>query len=109
MKSDILAILIAASAAAVFFNAVIAHAADAEKLNRDKGCSACHAIDKKLVGPSYKEIAAKYKGEAGAQANLEKKVKDGGSGVWGAIPMPPNKGRVSDAELAALVSWVLAR
>lgn len=109
MKSDILAILIAASAAAVFFSAAIAHAADAEKLNRDKGCSACHAIDKKLVGPSYKEIAAKYKGEAGAQANLEKKVKDGGSGVWGAIPMPPHKGRVSDEELTALVSWVLAR
>ncbi|MEX0957797.1 MAG: c-type cytochrome [Burkholderiales bacterium] len=109
MKSDILAILIAALAAAVFFNAVIAHAADAEKLNKDKGCSACHALDKKLVGPAYQEIAAKYNGDAGAQANLEKKVRDGGSGVWGAIPMPPHKGRISDAELTILVSWVLAR
>jgi cytochrome c len=109
MKSDILAILIAASAAAVFFNAGTAHAADAEKLNRDKGCSACHAIDKKLVGPSYKEIAVKYKGDASAQTNMEKKVRDGGSGVWGAIPMPPHKGRLSDAELAALVGWVLAQ
>jgi cytochrome c len=107
MKSDILAVLIAGSAAAVFFSVATAHAAEAERLNKEKGCSACHAIDKKLVGPSYKDIAAKYKGDRGAQTDLEKKVRDGSSGVWGAIPMPPHKGRLSDAEIAALVRWVM--
>lgn len=107
MRSDILAVLIAGCAAAVFFSAATAHSMEVERLNREKGCSACHAIDKKLVGPSYREVAAKYKDDSGAQANLESKVRDGGSGVWGAIPMPPHKGRLSDAEIAALVRWVM--
>src|SRR5258706_15993337 len=68
-------------------------------------CQACHTVDKKLVGPSYKEVAAKYAGDSTAAAKLEQKVKNGGSGVWGAIPMPPNN--VPDADVKTLVEWIL--
>jgi cytochrome c len=84
-------------------------AADELKLAQDSGCLACHAVDKKLVGPSYKEVAAKYKGDPKAEAMLVKKVKEGGAGVWGQIPMPPNSPRVSDANIQTLVKWVLAQ
>jgi cytochrome c len=77
-----------------------------EKLAKDKGCTACHANDKKLVGPAYKEVAKKYKGDAGAAAKLAEKVVKGGQGVWGPIPMPPNK--VTDDEAKKLVAYVLA-
>src|SRR5262245_66476586 len=70
-------------------------------------CQACHTVDKKLVGPTYKEVAAKYAGDSAALAKLEQKVKSGGSGVWGAIPMPPNN--VPDADLKTLVEWILAQ
>ena len=70
-------------------------------------CQACHAVDKKLVGPAYKEVAAKYAGDGAAPAKLQQKVKAGGSGVWGTIPMPPNN--VPDADLKALVTWILAQ
>jgi len=84
-----------------------AAAADASALATKYNCTACHAADKKLVGPSYKEIAAKYASDAGAAAKLEQKVKNGGSGVWGAIPMPPNN--VPDTDLKTLVEWILAQ
>jgi cytochrome c5 len=71
------------------------------------GCVACHAVDKKILGPSYDDVAAKYKGDPGALAKLEQKVKAGGSGVWGAIPMPPNT-QVSDADIQSLVTWILS-
>ena len=77
-----------------------------EELAKKHGCLACHAIDKKVIGPSYKEVAAKYKGEKGAEAKLIGKVKDGGQGTWGQIPMPPNSS-VSDADIKTLVKWVL--
>jgi len=77
-----------------------------EKLAKDKGCTACHANDKKLVGPAYKEVAKKYKGDAGAAAKLAEKVVKGGQGVWGPIPMPPNK--VTDDEAKKLVAYVLS-
>src|SRR5260370_39628461 len=64
--------------------------AAATQLMTKYSCQACHPLDKKLVGPTYKEIAAKYAGDSTALAKLEQKVKTGGSGVWGAIPMPPN-------------------
>lgn len=70
-------------------------------------CVACHAPDKKLVGPSFKDVAAKYKADAGAAAKLVQKVKKGGGGVWGPVPMPPNAA-VPDADVGALVSWILA-
>jgi len=80
---------------------------DAAALLTKYNCTACHTVDKKLVGPSYKEVAAKYAGDAGAAAKLEKKIKDGGTGVWGQIPMPPNA--VPDADLKTLVEWILAQ
>ena len=76
-------------------------------LAKKNGCLACHAEDKKVVGPSYKDVAAKYKGQADAEAKLVAKVKNGGGGVWGAMPMPPNP-KVSDANLHTLVKWVLS-
>jgi cytochrome c len=70
------------------------------------GCAACHGVDKKIVGPSYQEVAAKYRGDKDALARLVQKVKAGGSGVWGAVPMPPNA-QVPEADIKALVSWIL--
>jgi len=78
----------------------------AEAMMKKDGCAACHAIDKKIVGPAYVDVAAKYKGDKDALAKLSEKVKKGGSGVWGAIPMPPNV-TVSDADIKELVTWIL--
>ena len=75
-------------------------------LSGKSGCVACHQVDKRLVGPSYQEIAAKYKVDAGAQSRLSQKVKNGGGGVWGAIPMPPNA--IRDDDIRALVEWILS-
>ncbi len=82
-------------------------AQSAEDLIKKNGCSACHANDKKVVGPAYADVAAKYKGDAGAAAKLAAKVKAGGSGVWGPVPMPPNPS-VSDADLKSIVTYILA-
>jgi cytochrome c5 len=71
------------------------------------GCSACHAVDKKIVGPAYQDVAAKYKGDKDAPAKLAQKVKAGGAGVWGQVPMPPNAA-VPDEDVKALASWILA-
>lgn len=79
-----------------------------EALAKKNNCMACHQIDKKVVGPSFKDIAAKYKGEDGAREMLMAKVKAGGSGVWGPIPMPPNAA-VSEEDNALLVDWILAQ
>jgi cytochrome c len=76
-----------------------------EALAKKHNCTACHAIDKKLVGPAYKDVAAKYRGQNVA-AKLEEKVKKGGQGVWGPVPMPPNAA-VPDADIKKLVDWVL--
>ena len=78
-----------------------------EALAKAKNCMSCHAVDKKVVGPSYKDVAKKYAGNAGAVAMLEGKVKKGGSGAWGTVPMPPNPA-LSDADIKKLVAWVLA-
>jgi cytochrome c5 len=78
-----------------------------EALMQKDGCAACHAVDKKIVGPSYQDVAAKYRGDAGALVKLVQKVKAGGAGVWGQIPMPPNP-KVPDDDVKALVSWILS-
>ena len=78
-----------------------------EELAKKNACTACHAIDKKLVGPAYKEVAAKYRKDKGAEAMLIEKVKKGGVGVWGQVPMPPNA-LVKDEDVKTLVKWVLA-
>src|SRR5258705_10624291 len=67
---------------------------------------ACHAVDKKVVGPAYKEIAKKYAGDKSAAEKLVHKIKNGGGGVWGAIPMPPNN--IPDADITTLVEWTLS-
>ena len=78
-----------------------------EALAKKYNCLACHSVDKKLVGPAYTDVAAKYKGDAGAEAKLVAKVKNGGTGTWGQIPMPPNS-TVPDADVKTLVKWVLS-
>ena len=87
--------------------AASAFAQSGEDLLKKNGCTACHAIDKKVIGPAYKEVAEKYRSDAGAAAKLQDKVKKGGSGVWGPVPMPPNT-QVSDADIKAMVAYVLA-
>ena len=75
-------------------------------LATSKNCMACHALDHKVVGPAYKDVAAKYAGDKNAVAKLTKKILNGGSGVWGAIPMPANA-QVNEAEAKQLAAWVL--
>lgn len=77
-----------------------------EELAKKYNCLACHQMDKKLVGPSYQDVAAKYKDEADAATTLAAKIKNGGVGVWGQIPMPPNP-NISDADLDTLTAWIL--
>ena len=79
-----------------------------EALATAKGCMACHKVDVKVVGPAYKDVAAKYKDDATAVDTLVAKVKAGGKGVWGEIPMPPNPA-VSDEDLKTLVTWILSQ
>ncbi|MGH8787649.1 MAG: c-type cytochrome [Cupriavidus necator] len=103
MKQFVIAALMLGAAAS-------AHAVDAAKaqeIANKNACMGCHQVDKKLVGPSYKEVATKYKGDKNALASLSKKVKSGGSGVWGPVPMPANAA-ISDADLKTVVEWVLA-
>jgi len=77
-------------------------------LAQKKNCMACHAVDKKLVGPAYKDVAAKYAGQKDAVDKLAAKVVKGGAGVWGAVPMPANP-QVTDAEAKQLVEWILTQ
>ncbi|MEO5661625.1 MAG: c-type cytochrome [Polaromonas sp.] len=103
MKRTLLAI---ASVAAGF--AVSAPALADLQLATAKNCMACHAIDKKLVGPAYKDVAAKYAGQKDAASKLEAKVLKGGSGVWGPVPMPANT-QVTPDEAKKLVAWILTQ
>ena len=104
------AVLVSLAGAALLASGA-AHAAldnaKAEAMMKKDGCAACHAIDKKLVGPAYVDVAAKYKNDKNAVATLTKKVKEGGSGVWGQIPMPPNAS-APEADIKELVTWILA-
>lgn len=72
------------------------------------GCTNCHDMDRKVVGPSYKDVAAKYKDDPDAETKLVKKIMNGGSGVWGKMRMPSNRGKLSDEELKTIVSWILS-
>ncbi len=101
----------AAGAAAALFALGLAGAsapadADGAALAQKYGCLGCHSVEHKVVGPAYKDVAAKYKGDEGARAALSKKVREGGVGTWGQIPMPPNTGP-SDAEIDEMVGWIL--
>jgi cytochrome c len=77
-------------------------------LAKAKNCMTCHAVDSKVVGPGFQEIAAKYAGQKDAQAKLVVKVIKGGSGVWGPIPMPAN-GQLSEPDAQTLVKWILSQ
>ena len=103
-KIAIMPLFAAIGAAALTFSGM-AHADAA--LAQKKNCMACHAVDKKVVGPSYKDVAAKYAGQKDAADKLAAKIMKGGSGVWGPVPMPANP-QVSDAEAKQLAAWVLA-
>jgi cytochrome c len=96
-----------ALAALAALSIVAAPALANEELAKKHACTACHAIDKKLVGPGYKEVATKYRGNAKAEALLIDKVKKGGVGTWGQVPMPPNAA-VPDADVKTLVKWILS-
>jgi len=97
-------LLILASLAAV---AVSVPAMADEALAKAKGCFACHTVDKKVIGPAYKDVAKKFAGQAGAVDELVGKVLKGSSGVWGPVPMPPNT-TVNAAEAKQLVTWILS-
>jgi cytochrome c len=99
-----LPLIFAASAALLSSGAAFA----SPELAKKHACFACHATDKKLVGPSYKDVAAKYKGDKGAEARLFEKVKKGSQGTWGQVPMPPNAA-VPDGDVRALVKWILSQ
>ncbi len=77
------------------------------ELAKKSNCMSCHMVDKKLVGPSYQDVAKKYAGDKDAVKKLSEKVKKGGKGVWGEVPMPPNAA-VKDADIETLVKWILA-
>jgi len=77
------------------------------QLAKAKNCMACHTIDNKVVGPAFKDVARKYAGQKEAENKLVQKVLNGGAGNWGAVPMPANKGQVSEAEARTLVKWIL--
>jgi cytochrome c len=102
MKSILMVGMVAVSAFAT--QSAMANA----DLAKAKNCMACHAVANKVVGPAYKDVAAKYAGQKDAEDKLVQKVLKGGSGVWGAIPMPANP-QVSEAEAHTLVKWVLSQ
>ncbi len=99
--------IVAAAVVAGLMGSGAAFAADAQTLAQSNGCLACHSIDRKVVGPAYKEVAAKYKTDKTAEAKLVEKVQKGGAGVWGQMPMPPQS--VTPAEAKTLVAWVLSQ
>jgi cytochrome c len=99
--------LIAVAAALSF--SVSAFADDGEALLKKSNCVACHSVAKKAVGPALKDVAAKYAGDKEAQAKLEKKVRNGGSGAFGSMPMPPTGKAVSDEDIKTLVQWILSQ
>ena len=103
MKSIVISMI----AAAGLMAAGSAMAVDMPDLAKKSNCTSCHTIEKKLVGPAWRDIAKKYKGDATAAAKLEAKVAKGGAGVWGTMPMPPNAPKVSAADIKTLVEFTL--
>src|SRR4030066_945829 len=104
MKSIIVSMI----AAAGLMAAGSAMSADMPELAKKSGCTGCHAIDKKIVGPAWQDVANKYKGDADAVAKLSTKISKGGSGAWGAVPMPPQP-KLSEAETKELAGFVWSR
>lgn len=106
MKKQITTALFAVATVAI---AASAQAADGEAIVKKARCVACHAVDAKRVGPAYKEVAAKYKGDAKAPALLAEKVRHGGSGNWGNVPMIPHgEDKISNDDLNEAIKWILS-
>lgn len=101
MKSIVTSMIVAAG----LMVAGSAMAADMPAVAKKNNCTACHAIDKKVVGPAWKAVADKYKGDAGAWDKVAAKIKKGGSGAWGSMPMPANP-KVSDADMAEMIAFI---
>jgi cytochrome c len=97
MKRPLFALMLAAACVPAMADLALA---------KSKNCLSCHAVDKKVVGPAYKDVAAKYAGQKDAVDKLSAKILKGGSGVWGPVPMPPNT-QVKEAEARQLAAWVL--
>jgi cytochrome c len=93
--------------AAVALVAVSGAASASQQLAQKNACMSCHQVDKKVVGPAFKDVAKKYKGDAAAEGHLVGVVKKGGKGVWGNIPMPPHP-QVKDEDAKAIIGWVLS-
>lgn len=109
MKKQITTTLASLIAVAAFAVAAPAHAADGEAIVKKARCVACHAVDAKRVGPAYKEVAAKYKGDTKAPGHLFDKVRHGGSGNWGNVPMIPHaEDKISNDDLHAAIKWILS-
>ena len=106
-KTPFILPLMAIAAAALISQAVLA-ADTSLDLAKAKNCMTCHSISTKIVGPAYKDVAAKYAGQKDAEDKLVQKVLKGGSGTWGAVPMPANT-QVTEAEAHQLVKWVLSQ
>ena len=102
------ALMMTIAAAGALVLAGQASADDAKALPQKSGCLACHSVDAKVLGPAYKDVAAKYKGKPEMEAKLVEKVKKGGSGTWGPIPMPANSPQVKDEDIKTIVHWVLS-
>ncbi len=96
------------TAAAALILGVSGIASADQALAQKNACMSCHGVDKKIVGPAFKEIATRYKGDKTAAAKLAKEVKEGSKGNWGQIPMPPNP-QVKDEDLTKIIAWVLAQ
>ena len=99
-------------AAVLFFTSAAPALAD-EALARKSGCFECHSVDKKVIGPPFRDVAAKYRHDSRARADLFDKVRDGGKGngtqMTGGVPMPPFSGRLTATEIEQLVAWILGR
>ena len=101
-------LMMTAATAALLTLSGVASANEGQALAQKNACMSCHGVDKKIVGPAFKEVAAKYAGDKTAPDRLVAKVKTGGKGVWGQIPMPPNPAeKISDAELKDVLGWIL--
>lgn len=109
MNKQLSSTLLPLLAAALFIATSPARAADGEAIVKKARCVACHTVDQKRVGPSYKEVAAKYKGDKSAAGKLFDKIRVGGAGNWGTVPMLPHPAdKISDDDLKAAVQWILA-
>jgi cytochrome c len=103
MKRSLLQIVVVAGLGLVSHGAL----ADGAALAQKGGCMTCHGVDARKVGPAFKDISAKYK-DQNAEDMLVKKVKEGGRGAWGPLPMPPNTGKLSDDEFKSVVTWIIS-